>query len=72
MALTKKQGVALVTGLLYILLSGPMWFWILYQILLRVNASELMWFIYWAYVPVSLVVGILGMIVTHIFGDDRV
>lgn len=43
----------IVSALLYLLVSTPLWFWLLYQILARVNASELMWFLYWVYVPVS-------------------
>lgn len=34
----------------------PIWFYLLYQVLVRVNASELMWFLYWVYVPVALLV----------------
>jgi len=36
--------------------SLPIWLYLLYQILESVNASELMWFLYWAYVPVTLIV----------------
>lgn len=45
--------------LLGVLVTLPIWFWLLYQVLDRVNASELMWFLYWAYVPCSLFVQVL-------------
>jgi hypothetical protein len=35
----------------------PIWFYLLYRILQAVGASELMWFLYWVYVPFSMFVG---------------
>ena len=35
-------------------LVAPIWYYLLYQILIRVDASELMFFLYWVYVPVAL------------------
>lgn len=31
------------------------WYYLLHKVLASVNASELMWFLYWVYVPVGLV-----------------
>lgn len=45
-----------IAGLLGVLVTLPIWFWLLYQVLARVNASELMWFLYWVYVPCSILV----------------
>ena len=36
------------------LIVTPIWYYLLYQILARVGASELMWFLFWVYVPVGL------------------
>jgi hypothetical protein len=33
----------------------PIWLYLLYQILVRVEASELMWFLYWIYLPAAIV-----------------
>jgi hypothetical protein len=41
------------------ILASSIWFYLLYQILQMVHASDLMWFLYWIYVPVSLVVSYL-------------
>lgn len=41
----------------------PIWLYLLYQILIRVEATELMWFLYWVYVPFAIFVGIVGKIV---------
>lgn len=37
-------------------ITMPIWFYLLYKVLLAVNATELMWFLYWAYVPFSVFV----------------
>lgn len=37
-------------------LTLPIWFYLVYKILLAVDATELMWFLFWVYVPTSLLV----------------
>lgn len=37
----------------------PIWYFLLYRILQAVNASELMWFLYWVYIPVGMFVKVL-------------
>ena len=53
-------------NIIHILLIMPIWYYLLYQILARVNATELMWFLFWIYVPASL----LGLILVEI-GTSR-
>jgi hypothetical protein len=53
----------LVATLIGLFVTGPIWFYLIYSILLRVNASELMWFLYWVYVPVGMFVATLNRIV---------
>jgi len=42
--------------LLGIFVSLPIWLWLLYKILVLVGATELMWFLYWVYLPVTFLV----------------
>jgi len=49
-----------VSAILGVLICMPIWFFLLHRILEAVNASELMWFLYWVYVPVSLAVGVIS------------
>ena len=51
-------------GLISIFITLPIWFWMIYQILVRVDASELMWFLYWVYVPAILLVKVLMRLVS--------
>lgn len=34
----------------------PIWYYLLYKILEAVSASELMWFLFWTYVPATALV----------------
>ena len=48
-----------IAGLLALFVTLPIWFYLLYRILDLVMASELMWFLYWVYVPVGIFVQLL-------------
>lgn len=54
----------LVTALMYLLIVTPIWFYLLYKILVAVNASELMWFLYWIYLPMVIVTGVVTKLVS--------
>lgn len=46
----------LIGGLLALFITMPIWYFLLYRVLQSVNASELMWFLYWIYLPVGVLV----------------
>ena len=52
-----------ILGLLSLLITLPIWYYLLYQILIRVNASELMMFLYWVYLPFSILLGVMAKLV---------
>lgn len=43
-----------------LLLVMPIWYYLMYRILVLVNASELMFFLFWVYIPFSLFVSACG------------
>jgi hypothetical protein len=47
--------------------SMPIWFYLLYKILVAVNATELMFFLYWVYVPVTFLVSFIA----KLFEEDK-
>ena len=49
-----------IAALFGILVVTPIWYYLLYQILVRVNASELMFFLYWVYLPAGLLATVIG------------
>lgn len=56
-----------IAGVIGIFLTMPIWFYLLYKILVLVNASELMWFLFWIYVPATLAV----YVIARIFDDSK-
>ena len=67
--MTPKAKAGCVLGILGLCITLPMWYWLLYQILLRVGASETMWFVYYVYVPFGFVIGVATKIVESIFEE---
>jgi len=47
------KAIKLVTTLLNVVLTAPIWFYLLYKILEAIEASELVWFLFWVYIPVA-------------------
>ncbi len=52
----------LLLGCTAILLTLPIWFYLLYKILVAVNATDLMFFLFWVYVPATVILNILSRI----------
>jgi hypothetical protein len=50
------KATTVIGGLIALFVHLPIWYYLVYQILVRVEASELMWFLYWIYVPAGLFV----------------
>ena len=55
--------VKLVMGLLVAFITMPIWYYLLYRVLVAVNATEVMWLLYFIYLPVGLFVSVLQAIV---------
>jgi hypothetical protein len=51
-----------ISALLSLIITMPIWFYLLYQVLVRVQATELMFFLFWIYFPVVMLTGILSNI----------
>jgi hypothetical protein len=48
-----------IASVLFVFITTPIWYYLLYQILKAVEATELMWFLFWVYVPVGLFVSFI-------------
>lgn len=44
---------AILSLLVVLFVTMPIWFYLLYKILVAVNATDLMWFLFWVYMPAS-------------------
>lgn len=67
----KKNSVGCAFSLLQLLVVQPIWYYLLYQILLLVHATDIMWFLFWVYLPVAILVLILGRIFEYALSDDK-
>lgn len=54
-----SKAAKVVSGLLVIFMTLPIWFFLQYKILVMVNATELMWFLFWVYVPFTILAAVL-------------
>lgn len=52
----------LVTGLLGLFLTAPIWYYLMHWILVACNAGELQMFLFWVYVPLAFVIGAIGAV----------
>ena len=57
--MTTGKKLRAVIFVLAIFIVLPIWYYLLYKILHRVDATELMWFLYWVYLPVGILIGML-------------
>lgn len=46
----------LVSGLLALFITLPIWYFLLYTILLAIHPDRLTWFLFWIYVPFGVLV----------------
>lgn len=66
-----KQGVSCVGVTIGVLIHTPIWYWLVYQILVRVDATPTMWVFYWIYLPVGLVMAFLRVITDGLLADRK-
>lgn len=50
------KALKVIAGLIALCVTLPIWFFLLYRVLQAVDASELMWFLYWIYLPANVIV----------------
>jgi len=48
-----------IVGILGVFVVMPIWYYLFYQILARVEATELMFFLFWVYLPVGILMQIM-------------
>jgi len=49
----------IVTGILSVVIIMPIWYFLLYTILIAIQPDRLVWFLFWIYVPLGIIVNIL-------------
>ena len=51
-----------IKNILGLAVTLPIWYYLIYKLLEAAPATELMWFLFWVYVPAGLLVNILTKI----------
>lgn len=54
-----KAAIAVVS----IFITAPIWYYLLYKILVAVSATDLMFFLYWVYVPIDFLVQVVAKLI---------
>ncbi|MCJ7761115.1 hypothetical protein MUP59_08265 [Candidatus Bathyarchaeota archaeon] len=67
--MSKKSKIGCALGIISVLVLTPVWYFLLYKILVAVQATELMWFMYWVYVPAHILAGVLSVIIQSAFEE---
>ncbi len=65
-----KKIILALSGLAALFICLPIWFFILYTILDAIDADRLVWFLYWAYVPITLLAQGAVKLVSAVEGDE--
>ena len=70
-SLTLRQGIGCIGVTIGVLIHTPIWYWLVYQILVRVDATPTMWVFYWIYLPVGVVLASLRIVTDGILADKK-
>lgn len=52
----------LAVGLMSLFLTAPIWYYLLHWMLVASNAGDLQMFLFWVYVPLAFVLGIISAV----------
>lgn len=64
--MNKPVAIGCLISSIRLLIVPPIWYYLLYQILVRVEANELMMFLFWVYIPVAMISAFASEIVSVI------
>lgn len=56
------KSAKIISATLTFLVTMPIWYYILYTVLSAIHADRLVWFLYFIYIPVGFLVGVLSKI----------
>lgn len=52
-----------IMGVLKLLILTPIGFYLFFNVLKSINATELIWFLFWMYVPIMVICAIISTII---------
>ena len=63
------KALKIISGLVAVFVTLPIWFFLMHTILLAINADRLTWFLFWIYWPANIFTRILEIIADK--GSDK-
>lgn len=66
-----KQGVSCIGVVIAVMIHTPIGYWLVYQILVRIDATPTMWVFYWIYLPIGLVLAFLRVITDGLLAEKK-
>lgn len=60
------KAMKIISGLLTVFITVPIWYYILYSILTALHVDRLIWFLFWIYIPVGVFTSTLSVIANSI------
>lgn len=66
----QKASVGCITILLRLFVTTPIWFYLLYSILIAIEADRLVWFLFWIYFSVIVLISIIEVVAKSIIAND--
>ncbi len=64
----QMTGLKITRAILTVFVTFPLWLYLMWYILTTVEAGELQMFLFWVYVPFTLLVGVISVLLTM---DDK-
>lgn len=68
--MTKKQGASLLIGVVTLFVRLPLAIVTMYLILRHIQATDVMWLLFYIGLPLALIIELIGTAAKSIFGDD--
>ena len=57
------KAATIIAGLLALFISLPIWFYLMHYLLVAIAASDLAFFLFWVYVPVTVFIHVITKLV---------
>jgi hypothetical protein len=68
--MNKEQKFGCAMSVFRLLTTTPIWYFLLYKILVMVGATELMMFLFWVYAPLGFVMALAEVILKKVLEEE--
>jgi hypothetical protein len=58
------KGLKIFAGIASLCVTAPIWYFLVYTMLNAAHPDRLVWFLFWVYVPLAILLGILQVVIS--------